>query len=141
VLADQETDHVAWTAIVRSIQVLVFLRHLMVARQEVVKTFRVDCADRLRQVAVRARVSKIKHIGGEVSDYPREDWVLRQVKRAALSVSVQDLKVLEVGDLSLHPLIRVYLNVGLFCLTFAWQVVEDALVDLVTLLLVIEAEK
>lgn len=51
------------------------------------------------------------------------------------------MQVVKVGELPIDPLVGVDLDVGLFSFACARQVSQNALVYLVTLLLIIEAKK
>ena len=52
----------------------------MVAREEVLEAFRVDCTNWLREITIAAWICQIEHGRGGVLDDPREDRVLREVE-------------------------------------------------------------
>ena len=139
-LSHKEADDVARTAVVGSVEVALLLRQLMVAAFEIGKPPLVESSYGLCKITERICIGKVEHFGVVVLDDPRKDRVLSEVERAPLRVGVQYLQVLKVGDRALGPLVGVDLDVGLLCLASAREVLLHALVDLITLLLILEAE-
>ena len=52
------------------------LGQLVVARPEVLQSFKVQCSDRLTQVSVDFRISKVDLLGSVILQNPREDRVV-----------------------------------------------------------------
>ena len=113
----------------------------MVSGHKVSESFLIKCANWLGQVPERSGVGQVQYFRVVVLYHPREHGILGQVQRAPLRIRVQNLEVLKVAYLTLAPLIGVDLNVCRLGLACARQVLLHALIDLVSLLLTLEAEQ
>ena len=120
---DDKADHVAGAAIVGAVQVSVFVGELMVPREEVIQSLLAQGAYWLSEISIRVFfVAQVEDLRVVVLEDPGKDGVLRHVLSASLGVGVDQGQVLEVGDLTIHPLVRVDGNVSAFCFASSWNV-------------------
>jgi len=113
----------------------------MVPGHEVSQSFGVQGANWFRQISKRRWIAQIKDFRAVVVDHPGENGVLRQIECASLGIRVEQLQVFEVREVALDPLVSVYLDVGLFGLAGARQVLGHTLIYLVSFFLRFEAQE
>ena len=139
VLANQEANYISWATVMRTKQVTFLIRQFMVASHEICQPPLIQRSNRLWQVSICIRIIKVQHLRIVVLDHPWVYRILGKIKGAPLCVRVEQRKVLKVAYRTLTPLISVNLDIRRLRFARAWQILLHALIDLITLFLVLEA--